>query len=309
MTRQLLTLMLALYGLSLLNRVFEPAVADDVVLEGRLQAVSTKNPLSITIEGVDLFIVPTSDIQIDGRPAKLKELKVDQQATVEYDEDLTVVRSITVGDDEGKNLPRGRKALKLGLPLLREKHPAITRFDSKTREVRLEYSFQRPTELKDFSLGEKAPTAAGGVLTIPANTEITHAVPFKSVHARAEYSIENMTDRRALISFSSGVKLEYHKPGRPTRCFLIEGTSKVSEALVKEGEWRQSPRLVIFEYAPETGAVDVKVGSDPLGGRIKLAEIGAMTFHGGSGGIHIKNLEIKGVPTDAWLQELTAGGK
>ena len=308
MVRQLLASIIALCGFSLLNSGSGPAIAGDVVLEGRLQAVSTKNPPSITIDGVELIVVPKTEIQIDGKPARFKELKINQQATVEYDDDLTVVRSIAVGDEEGKN-PLGKKGLKLDTSLLRKKLAAIKRFDPKTRTIALEYGFQKPAELKDFSLGENAPVAVDGVLTIPANTELTHAVPFTSVHAQAVYSIENMTDRRALVSFSTGVKLEYHKPGRVSRCFLLEGNRKISEALIKEEAWRKSPTLVSIEYAPQRGTVDVKVGDDPLGGPVQFAEIGTMTFHGGSGGIRIKSLIIEGVPTDAWIQALLAGEK
>ena len=71
-------------------------LADVIELEGTVTAVDAKER-TITIKKKTLEIAKKCRITVDGEDADLDDLKPDQEVTVEYDDDLDVAKSISVG--------------------------------------------------------------------------------------------------------------------------------------------------------------------------------------------------------------------
>ena len=72
--------------------------ADVLELEGTIKSLDA-DKREIMIGTKTLDVAKKCRITIDGREAALADLKVDQKVVVEYDDDLEVAKSITVGDD------------------------------------------------------------------------------------------------------------------------------------------------------------------------------------------------------------------
>lgn len=74
------------------------AQAEVLELEGTIKSVDAAKR-EITIGRKTLDVAKKCRITIDGKESEVGDLKPDQEAKVEYDEDLEVAKTITVGDD------------------------------------------------------------------------------------------------------------------------------------------------------------------------------------------------------------------
>lgn len=88
------------------------AHAEVLELEGTIKSVDAAKR-EITIGRKTLDVAKKCRITIDGKELGIEDLKPDQEATVEYDSELEVAKSITVGEDAAADeaVARDMKAL------------------------------------------------------------------------------------------------------------------------------------------------------------------------------------------------------
>ena len=96
----------------LISSMTHALLADVIELEGTVTAVDAKER-TITIKKKTLEIAKKCRITVDGEDADLDDLKPDQEVTVEYDDDLDVAKSISVGGSgaDGDEVARALKEL------------------------------------------------------------------------------------------------------------------------------------------------------------------------------------------------------
>lgn len=95
------------------------AVAEVIELEGTIKSIDAAKR-EITIGRKVLDVAKKCRITIDGNEAAIEDLKPDQEAIVEYDNELEIAKSITVGDDKA-----GEDAVARDMKLLRGDWEAV----------------------------------------------------------------------------------------------------------------------------------------------------------------------------------------
>lgn len=88
------------------------AFAEVIELEGTIKSVDA-DKREITIGRKTIEVAKKCRITIDGKESDIGDLKPDQAVTVEYDEDLEIAKTISVGDDSASSdaLAQDLKAL------------------------------------------------------------------------------------------------------------------------------------------------------------------------------------------------------
>jgi uncharacterized protein (TIGR03067 family) len=104
--------MIRLAAFAVLVGLASLAHAEVIELEGTIKSVDASKR-EITIGRKTLDVAKKCRITIDGKELGIEDLKQDQEATVEYDSELEVAKSITVGEDAAADeaVARDMKAL------------------------------------------------------------------------------------------------------------------------------------------------------------------------------------------------------
>ena len=104
--------MIRLAAIAILVGLASLAHAEVIELEGTIKSVDAAKR-EITIGRKTLDVAKKCRIIIDGKELGIEDLKPDQEATVEYDSELEVAKSITVGEDTAADeaVARDMKAL------------------------------------------------------------------------------------------------------------------------------------------------------------------------------------------------------